>query len=134
MASTATTNGLLNGYNSPHTAHGSHHIKATSGGYAKKTAEEKAKLTYQQAISTIKEKLEKMTPLKALLEIDMGGDGPLYLDARGKPKLVKIAEGKPDCQLRIRPEYIIQFAEGKLEPRYGLFKGKVLFAWNWDDD
>jgi hypothetical protein len=99
-------------------------IKATGGGYSKKTPQEKAKLTYEQAINKIKENLPRMTPLKALLEIDMGSsDGPLYLDAREEPKLVTTAEGEPDCRLKIKPEYIVQFAEGKLEPRYGLFKG-----------
>jgi len=76
-----------------------------------------------------------MKPLKALLEIDMGGsDGPLYLDARSEPKLVSAAEGEPDCQLKIKPEYVIQFAKGKLEPRYGLFKGIVTVIQCWECD
>jgi acid stress-induced BolA-like protein IbaG/YrbA len=99
-------------------------IKVTGSGYSKKTPEEKAKLIYARAIDTIKQNLHRMTPLKALLEIDLGGsDGPLYLDAREEPKLIATAGGEPDCQLKIKPEYVIQFAEGKLEPRYGLFKG-----------
>lgn len=101
-----------------------HSLKATGGGYFKKTPQEKAKFVYERALNTIKENLSRMTPLKALLEIDMGGsDGPLYLDAREEPKLVATAEGQPDCRLKIKPEYVVQFAEGKLEPRYGLLKG-----------
>lgn len=98
--------------------------KATGGSYTKKTPEEKAKLTYKRAVNSINQNLSRMAPLKALLELDMGGDdGPLYLDARGEPKLVAFAEGTPDCQLKIKPQYIIDFADGKLEPRYGLLKG-----------
>jgi len=125
MAPAVTIDRALNG-NSIQTADDSHYSKATDRKYVKKTPQEKAKITYQRAVDIIKEKLPKMIPLKALLKIDLGGDdGPLYLDARGEPKLVAAAEGEPDCQLKIKPEYVIQFAEGKLEPRYGLFKGTV---------
>lgn len=125
MAPSAVTNGHQNG-DVVQKANGIEHSKATAGGYVKKTPQQKADITYQRAIDTIKEKLPKMAPLKALLEIDMGGrDGPLYLDARSEPKLVSAAEGEPDCQLKIKPEYVLDFAAGKLEPRYGLFKGIV---------
>jgi hypothetical protein len=123
MAPSATMTTHTNGF-AVHEPGKGQFTKATGGGYTKKTPQEKAKLNYERAIDTIKENLSRMTPLKALLEIDMGGDdGPLYLDAREEPKLVATAEGEPSCRLKIKPEYIIQFAEGKLEPRYGLFKG-----------
>lgn len=100
------------------------HANGLEGGYVKKSPQEKAKLKFERALEIIKEKLPAMAPLKALLEIDLGSkDGPLYLDAREEPKLATTAKGEPDCRLKIKPEYIVQFAEGKLEPRYGLFKG-----------
>lgn len=98
--------------------------KAAGSVYYKKSPEEKAKLVYERALNAIKANLSRMTPLKALLEIDMGSsDGPFYLDAREEPKLVATAEGEPDCQLKIKPDYIVQFAQGNLEPRYGLLRG-----------
>jgi hypothetical protein len=80
-------------------------------------------MNYEWAIDTIKDKLPRMMLLKALLEIDVGSsNGPLYLDAREEPKLVATVEGQPDCRLKTKPEYVIQSAEGQLEPRYGLSK------------
>lgn len=99
-------------------------IETAGGVYYKKSPEEKAKLVYERALNAIKANLSRMTPLKALLEIDMGSsDGPFYLDAREDPKLVATADGEPDCQLKIKPDYIVQFAQGNLEPRYGLLRG-----------
>ncbi|KAL2433466.1 hypothetical protein ABEF95_001706 [Exophiala dermatitidis] len=75
------------------------------------------------ALSLIEERLARMAPLKAVLCLYLGlDDGPVYLDARGQPKLVREVDCEPNCSLKVKPEYIRQFVEGKLEPRYGLFK------------
>ncbi|KAK1984196.1 hypothetical protein LZ30DRAFT_821202 [Colletotrichum cereale] len=37
-------------------------------------------------------------------------------------KLLDSCSDEPDTKTAIKPEYISQFNEGKLEPRYGLFK------------
>lgn len=77
----------------------------------------------QLALSLINDKLPLMTSLKAVLQLDLSLDaGPVYLDARGEPKLVQSFDREPDCSLKVKPEYIKHFVEGKLEPRYGLFK------------
>lgn len=129
MAPAAITNGHTNGLNGdgPKASE-----QPVSRRFGKKTPEEKAKIAHAQALSIIKEKLPKMAPLKALLEIDLGsGNGPVYLDARNEEAtLGESASGEPDCRLKIKPECIIQFSEGKLEPRYGLFKGNHIAALN----
>ena len=78
----------------------------------------------KKALSLIKEALPKMEPLKAVLKIDLNlDDGPLYLDARGQePELQFTCDVEPACSVKIKPEYIEQFVDGRLEPRYGLFK------------
>lgn len=75
------------------------------------------------ALSLIEERLPKMAPLKAVLSLDLGfDDGPVYLDARCEPKIVREVDCEPNCSLKVKPEYIKQFIDGQLEPRYGLFK------------
>ncbi|EME84986.1 uncharacterized protein MYCFIDRAFT_111312, partial [Pseudocercospora fijiensis CIRAD86] len=77
----------------------------------------------QRALALVKEHLPKMSPLNAILKLDIGLEsGPLYLDARSEPVLTSSHDEEPACSVKIKPEYIKQFVEGKLEPRYGLFK------------
>lgn len=77
----------------------------------------------QEAVALIKAKLPAMKPLNAVLRLDLGLDeGPIFIDTRQTPTILAQFEGEPDCSLKVHPEYIKQFAEGKLEPRYGLFK------------
>ncbi|KAI1404169.1 PhyH-domain-containing protein [Hypoxylon fuscum] len=80
-----------------------------------------------QAQNIIREKLPIFSQLHALLSITFGTNPPLFIDALlfGSPaKLLKSLpdDRSPDAQLTIRPEYIKQFADGQLEPRYALFK------------
>ncbi|KAK8091594.1 hypothetical protein PG997_001955 [Apiospora hydei] len=84
----------------------------------------KADLAYEHAVNIIKEKLSLMTELRALLTVNLGDERPLIvIDARsGDAKLLDQVDDEPDTKVTIKPEYIIQFYEGKLEPRYGLFK------------
>ncbi|KAK6822410.1 hypothetical protein PG995_012130 [Apiospora arundinis] len=79
---------------------------------------------YNRAVEIIKEKLPLMGQLKALLTVSLGEEKPLIIiDARsGDVLLLDQFIGEPDTKVTIKPEYIIQFYEGKLEPRYGLFK------------
>jgi hypothetical protein len=91
--------------------------KATTNGGLSKTEKD-----FQQALSIIEKALPKMTILNALLELDIGGAGPIFVDARGEPRLLTACADEPACRVKTKPEYIKQFAEGKLEPRYGLFK------------
>ncbi|KAK8109171.1 hypothetical protein PG984_014972 [Apiospora sp. TS-2023a] len=84
----------------------------------------KSDIAYDRAVAIVKEKLPLMSELKALLTVNLGDDKPLLIiDARSDDvKLLDRAEDEPDTKVTIKPEYIIQFYEGKLEPRYGLFK------------
>ncbi|KKY26998.1 putative phytanoyldioxygenase [Phaeomoniella chlamydospora] len=98
---------------------------ATTSGTTLPIINGKKKPTAQEtALSLIEEALPKMGSLKAILQIDLGlEEGPIFLDAREEPKLVKsLKSGEPNCKVKIKPEYIKEFVEGKLEPRYGLFK------------
>ncbi|KAJ9636129.1 hypothetical protein H2204_005401 [Knufia peltigerae] len=75
------------------------------------------------ALSLIEERLPKMASLRAVLSLDLGfDDGPIYIDAREEPRIVHEIDCEPNCILKTKPDYIRQFVEGKLEPRYGLFK------------
>jgi hypothetical protein len=109
------TNGTINGVHTP-----SQEPPAMGHEYRGRPSRDARK----KALSLIKDALPKMEPLKAVLKIDLNlDDGPIYLDARGRrPELKCICDGEPDCSVKIKPEYIEQFVDGRLEPRYGLFK------------
>ncbi|KAK8117894.1 uncharacterized protein PG998_006175 [Apiospora kogelbergensis] len=83
-----------------------------------------ADAVYKRAVAIIKEKLPLMSELNALLAVNLGDGKPLIaIDARlDDAKLVDLGVREPDTKITIKPEYISQFYEGKLEPRYGLFK------------
>jgi hypothetical protein len=74
---------------------GRYQAMRTAGiGYPRRRHKGAAKLNYKRALDTIRTNLPRMAPLKALLEIDMGGsEGSLYLDARSELNLVTSAEG-----------------------------------------
>lgn len=75
------------------------------------------------AMKVIEDALPKMTKVKAVLQLDIGlDDGPVYIDTREQPRILKTFDGEPACRVKIKPHYIKAFAEGQLEPRYGLFK------------
>ncbi|GAW13581.1 hypothetical protein ANO14919_029680 [Xylariales sp. No.14919] len=77
----------------------------------------------KRAHEIIQEKLPLLGELKALLCVSFGNKPPFYIDARsGTAQLADSTQDEPDVTLNIKPEYIIQFYERKLEPRYGLFK------------
>ncbi|OAG41988.1 hypothetical protein AYO21_03723 [Fonsecaea monophora] len=76
-----------------------------------------------EALEVIKNGLSKMTRVKAVLGLDIGLDsGPIYIDTREEPRILQTFDGEPDCRVKIKPRYIIAFAQGQLEPRYALFK------------
>lgn len=84
---------------------------------------DKSEATYQRAVEIIKERLLRMGMLKGLLVVNLGANRPdLIIDARGEPRLLESTDDKPDTRVNTKAEYIVQFYEGKLEPRYGLYK------------
>ena len=99
-------------------------LSTTTNGVSLTVNGKKKESHSQMALRLIQSALPKMECLKAILQVDIGlEDGPIYLDARTQPVLVKkLDKVEPDCKLKVKPEYIKQFVEGKLEPRYGLFK------------
>lgn len=83
----------------------------------------KAEADVSRANEIIKEKLPLLDELKALLQISFGDKPPFFVDARsGTASILTSTNDEPDTKLNIKPEYIAQFYDGKLEPRYGLFK------------
>lgn len=77
----------------------------------------------EEAVQYVQISVHKMSSVNALLEIDLYREaGPLFVDARGEPRLVESTEDTPDCRVKIKPKYIKQFVQGKMDPRYGLFK------------
>ncbi|OTA91058.1 hypothetical protein M434DRAFT_397540 [Hypoxylon sp. CO27-5] len=84
------------------------------------------------ARSIIKEKLPVLSQLNALLSLTLGTNLTLFIDARSPDSPAKLLGShpddgaEPDCQLALRPETIIQFYQGHLDPRYGLFKDEFL--------
>ncbi|KAL0932267.1 uncharacterized protein CTRU02_213220 [Colletotrichum truncatum] len=83
----------------------------------------KAEKDVTRAHEIINEKLPVLSQLNALISLSFGDRPPVFLDARGsEAKLADSSTDEPDTKLTIKPEYISQFYEGKLEPRYGLFK------------
>ncbi|KAK7743561.1 hypothetical protein SLS53_004096 [Cytospora paraplurivora] len=77
-----------------------------------------------RAHEIIKEKLPVLGQLNGLVSLTFGDRAPIYVDARsaGPAKLLETSSDEPNTKVTIKPEYIAQFYEGKLEPRYGLFK------------
>ncbi|KAI1269322.1 hypothetical protein F5Y18DRAFT_415095 [Xylariaceae sp. FL1019] len=85
--------------------------------------DDKLETDVQRAHKIIEEKLPLLGDLKALLCISFGERPPFYIDARsGSARFIDSTVDEPDTKLNIKPEYIAQFYEGTLEPRYGLFK------------
>ncbi|KAI1844422.1 hypothetical protein JX266_009309 [Neoarthrinium moseri] len=84
---------------------------------------DKVEADVARANDIIKEKLPLLGELKALLSIAFGDKAPFFIDARsGTAAVLDSVDDEPDTKLNIKPEYISQFYDGKLEPRYGLFK------------
>ncbi|RFU28414.1 hypothetical protein B7463_g7915, partial [Scytalidium lignicola] len=94
---------------------------ATRNGVAK-YGQDKSEAYYLRAVALIKERLQSMGILKALLVVNLGRDPSIIIDARNEPILLESTDEEPDCRLNTKPEYLLQFSEGKLEPRYALFK------------
>lgn len=64
-----------------------------------------------------------MALLKGLLVVNLGGGRPdIIIDARGEPKLLEKTDEEPDTKVNTKSDYIIQFYNGALEPRYGYVK------------
>ncbi|KAI3390771.1 hypothetical protein diail_8681 [Diaporthe ilicicola] len=83
----------------------------------------KVEADVSRAHEIIKEKLPLLGELKALLQISFGDKPPFFIDARsGIATILTSTSEEPDTKLNIKSEYIAQFYDGKLEPRYGLFK------------
>lgn len=83
---------------------------------------DKSEEIYQQAVNLINDRLPSMHILKALLVVNLGKPTDIIIDARGTPVLLEKTDEEPDCKLQIKPGYLVHFSEGKLEPRYGIFK------------
>ncbi|KAK6822026.1 Phytanoyl-dioxygenase [Apiospora arundinis] len=76
-----------------------------------------------KAHKIIQEKLPLLNQINALLAVTFGDRPTFFVDGRAdEAKILDSCDDEPDCRLNIKPEYIIQFYENKLEPRYGLFK------------
>ncbi|KAK7991275.1 Phytanoyl-dioxygenase [Apiospora saccharicola] len=83
----------------------------------------KAQSEADRAHEIIKEKLPLLNQINALLAVTFGDRATFFVDGRAdEAKILDSCDDEPDCCLNIKPEYIIQFYENKLEPRYGLFK------------
>jgi ectoine hydroxylase-related dioxygenase (phytanoyl-CoA dioxygenase family) len=77
----------------------------------------------QQAVRYIEEALPRLGSLKSLVQLDLYRDeGPLFVDTRAEPRILEYSQEEPHCSMKIKPHYIKQFALGKMDPRYGLFK------------
>ncbi|ESZ93196.1 hypothetical protein SBOR_6428 [Sclerotinia borealis F-4128] len=85
---------------------------------------DKSEAQHNRALSIIKEKLPLMSVLKGLIVININPSKPdIIIDARGEiSKLLDGTDEKEDCRVNTKSIYIIEFYEGRLEPRYGLFK------------
>ncbi|KAI7782931.1 hypothetical protein LA080_012805 [Diaporthe eres] len=83
----------------------------------------KVEADVSRANEIIQEKLPLLGELKALLQISFVDNRTFFIDARsGTASILTSTNDEPDTKLNIKPEYITQFYDGKLEPRYGLFK------------
>ncbi|KAK8070298.1 Phytanoyl-dioxygenase [Apiospora phragmitis] len=83
----------------------------------------KADSEADRAHKIIQEKLPLLKQINALLAVTFGDRPTFFIDGRAdEAKVLDSCQDEPHCRLNIKPEYIIQFYEGKLEPRYGLFK------------
>jgi ectoine hydroxylase-related dioxygenase (phytanoyl-CoA dioxygenase family) len=126
MESSAKENGLANGHTNGHTNGQSNgHTNSESAPLTTpiKPLYQPTEAEIQQAIRYIEQALPKMSSLKSLLEINLYQDaGPLFVDTRTEPCIIESTQDEPHCRVKIKPKYISQFAQGKMDPRYGLFK------------
>ena len=101
----------------------SHTNGATNGTANGVPQKKREKDLSQVALRLIEEKLPTMSALNAVLQLDIGlPAGPIFVDLRDEPKILKEYDGEPNCKVKIKPLYIKRFTEGAMEPRYGLFK------------
>lgn len=118
-------NGNINDVTNVPMLNGTHNALDGSNGVTGTIAIKKSKASpSEEALDVITSKLSKMSALHALLEVDIGHpDGPVFVDGRSDPaQLLRFSPDEPACRVKIKPLYIKRFVEGKLEPRYGLFK------------
>lgn len=74
---------------------------------------------YLEAIDAIRSKLPKLAELKALIELDLTSrHPPIFIDARGPPKILDNSIDEPTVRLRTRPETVLHIIEGLMEVRY----------------
>ena len=106
------------------TINGTHNLNNTNGTDGTNGIKKTKPTPSEEALDLISSKLSKMSALKALLEVDIDHpDGPVFIDGRSDPaQLLRSSSDEPACRVKIKPLYIKRFIEGKLEPRYGLFK------------
>ncbi|KXH69490.1 hypothetical protein CSAL01_07174 [Colletotrichum salicis] len=84
---------------------------------------EKVEADVARAHEIIKEKLPLLAQLNALISLTFGDRAAVFVDARSsEAKFFDSCSDEPDTKVTIKPEYMSQFYEGKLEPQYGLFK------------
>ncbi|OAP56164.1 hypothetical protein AYL99_09343 [Fonsecaea erecta] len=114
---TVATNGIANGMKSFPTS------GLRYGMFSNWKPHSKKKDDREEALEVIRNGLPKMTRVKAVLGLDIGLEsGPIYIDTREEPRILQKFDGEPDCRVKIKPRYIIAFAQGLLEPRFALFK------------
>ncbi|KZL76607.1 phytanoyl- dioxygenase family protein [Colletotrichum incanum] len=89
---------------------------------------EKFQIEAAAALRIVGDKLSVLGEVKALVKLTFGdvtySNPPIFIDAREREvQLLKsvAADVDPDVQVIIKPEYIIRFHEGTLDPRMGLF-------------
>ncbi|KAL0940037.1 uncharacterized protein CTRU02_206647 [Colletotrichum truncatum] len=89
---------------------------------------------YISAIKIVREKLASFRELKAILQLRFGDENhskpPIFVDARGNEAQLLDSlpnDIQPDVQTTIKPEYLIRFHEGTLDPRLGLFQDARLY-------
>ncbi|KAH6645904.1 hypothetical protein BKA67DRAFT_526154 [Truncatella angustata] len=83
----------------------------------------------ERARAILETKLSALNGLEALIQLTFGdvtqSKAPIFIDARcGAASIYDAAPPatEPDVEITIKPEYIIQFSEGVLDPRLGMFK------------
>lgn len=86
-----------------------------------------------EARKAIEEKLPVLAQLNALVSVAFGTNPPLFVDARAPGSPAKLLDSppedgaEPDSHVTIQPASIVQFTQGHLEPRFGLFKDAYLY-------
>jgi hypothetical protein len=101
-------------------------VPVDNGNLPNKAADIKAQKKYDKSITLLKTRIPYMGQLNSLIAISLDSSKPdIFVDTRGTPRFLEDSTEKSACRVSLRPDVLIELVEGKVEPRFALFKDAI---------